>query len=124
MKQEAMEKERKGIEKKVKLSQILHDVADRGYEQCRFGFKKDYQYCALGGVLDYLGVDVDGNEIKMWNELYKKYPEVMGKNVTLPASHGIGKERKALDIFHGIARLNDWGYNYHEIADFIERQGY
>ena len=56
MKQEAMEKERKGIEKKVKLSQILHDVADRGYEQCRFGFKKDYQYCALGGVLDYLGV--------------------------------------------------------------------
>jgi hypothetical protein len=29
-----------------------------------------------------------------------------------------------LDIFQGIVKLNDWGYTYHEIADFIERQGY
>tara|TARA_R110002020_G_scaffold217807_3_gene425572 strand:- start:3368 stop:3751 length:384 start_codon:yes stop_codon:yes gene_type:complete len=124
--QKELTKERKATEKKEKLSHILHEMSKAGgYEQCRFGFKKDNQYCALGGVLDYLGVNVDDNEIRMWNELYKRYPEVMGKTVTLPASHnGIGKDRKALDIFQGITKLNDWGYTYHEIADFIERQGY
>ena len=121
-----MQKERKGIEKKAKLSMVLQEISDRGYEQCRFGFKKGNEYCGLGAILDYFGVNVDNNnEIKMWNELYRMYPEVMTNTLTLPASHnGLGKDRRTLDVFHGIAKLNDWGYNYKEIGEFIERQGY
>ena len=53
------------------------------------------------------------------------FPEVMGNTLTLPSSHnGLGKNRRALDVFHGIAKLNDWGYNYKEIGEYIERQGY
>ena len=125
MSQMTIQKERKGIEKKAKLSMVLQEISDRGYEQCRFGFKQGTEYCGLGAILDYFGVNVDNNEIKMWNELYKRYPEVMGNTLTLPSSHnGLGKDRRALDVFHGIAKLNDWGYTYKEIGEFIERQGY
>jgi len=125
MSQMTMQKERKGTEKKAKLSAIMLDIDKRGYEQCRFGFKKGNMYCSLGAILDHFGVKVDNNEIKMWNELYKRYPEVMENTLTLPSSHnGLGKDRRALDVFHGMAKLNDWGYTYKEIGEFIERQGY
>lgn len=105
------------------LSNVLHIVADKGYEQCKFSFKNNHEYCAIGAILSHYDKDFEGNswissEMKAWNHIHKLYPHLTGKFITLPTLTNV-------PVLEGITILNDdHSMSFHQIADYLDKQGF
>ena len=107
----------------IPLSKVLHEIGDRGYEQCKYSFKSDSQYCALGAILEYYGKDFEGDswvssEMKAWKHIHNLYPHLTGKFITLPSL-------QTVSVIEGVTMLNDdHNMSFHQIADYLDRQGF
>ena len=107
----------------LQLSMVLHEVADRGYEQCKFSFKRNNQYCALGAILNYYGKDFEGDswvsgDMKAWKHIHNLYPHLESKFLRLPSLQHV-------PLLEGITVLNDdHNMSFHSIADYLDRQGF
>lgn len=105
------------------MSMILHEVTDRGYEQCKFSFKNNNEYCALGAILAHYGKDFEGDswvsgEMKAWNHIHKLYPHLEEKFLRLP-------NLQYVPLLEGITMLNDnYNMSFNTIADYLDRQGF
>lgn len=105
------------------LSKLLHNIGDKGYEQCKYTFKSNNQYCALGAILEHYGKNFDGDswvssEMKAWKHIHDLYPHLTGKFIVLPSLQTVG-------VIEGVTMLNDdHNMSFHQIADYLDRQGF
>jgi len=115
--------ETKQIIELLPLSDVLHHVADKGYEQCKFSFKHNNEYCALGAILNYYDKDFEGDswvssEMKAWKHIHNLYPHLTAKSIILPST-------QTVSVIEGITMLNDdYNMSFHEIADYLDKQGF